>query len=131
MSKEICKALILTALLAACVAAGLLLPARAAPPPAPLTADFTAGMSDIPSGSPVAGSCFTLTFSASRRWVIISNQTGADAYYLLNDTGCATSATVYDQVLDDGEDMVFDGWIAIDHITVYVTPTSGFTMAGW
>lgn len=130
MRKELYKALTLTVLLAACVAAGLLLPAQAAPPPAPL-GDFAAGMSDIPSGSPVAGSCFTLTFSASRRWVIVSNQTGADAYYLLNDTGCAASATVYDQVLDDGEDMVFDGWIAIDNITVYVTPTGGFTMAGW
>ena len=131
MSKELYKALILAMLLAACVAIGLLLPAQAAPPPMPLTDDFTAGMGEKPTGQVVAGTCFTLTFSKPTRWVLLNNQTGADAYYIPNDAGCAAGSSYYDHVLNDGEDAFYNGWLVIEHLTVYVTPTAGFTVTGW
>ena len=89
------------------------------------------GMGEKPSGQLTAGSCFTLTFSIPRGWVIINNQTGADAYYVPNDPGCAAGSSYYDHVLDDGEDAFYNGWLKVDHITVYITPTSGFTVTGW
>ena len=89
------------------------------------------GMGRKPSGDLVTGSCFTLTFAIPAAHVIINNQTGADAYYILNDTGCAAGSSYYDHVLDDGEDAFWDGWLKVEWMTVYISPTSGFTVTGW
>jgi hypothetical protein len=116
----------------AAIAFQLLLPAEASIPDSPLPY-LSSGPSIAASGTMTGNVASDLTFSTPCQWTYISNRTGSTAYVSINrPTGVLTTSTsVFDFALDNGEDILVDGWLKIDSLTVYVSPTAGFRAVGW
>lgn len=84
-----------------------------------------------PTGTIVAGAGSLLTFTAPVRYFYIFNDTGATAYFKLNTiTTTVTPTDFHHFVLDDGH-VFYDNWLRVKNVSVYVTPTAGFSIGGW
>lgn len=101
---------------------------RAAPG---LTMTFMAGPSEPAVGTITSNVASTLTFTNTHQYVIVSNRSGQTAYLNFNTGVDTVNTSVYDCVLDNGEDVTIDGWLAIEDVTVYVSATSGIRVVGW
>lgn len=90
------------------------------------------GKSTAATGTINNGSASLLTFADNKRYVIVSNQSGQKAYFVINDvSGSQTvSASVYDFVLDDGGTVMLDD-VSVDTIGVFVAAASGIRAVGW
>lgn len=82
------------------------------------------GASTAASGTITSEVVCTLSFPASRRFVILDNRTGRIAYVKFNDI---VSETDYDKAIDNGEDLYISGWLGVYSITVLITPATGVT----
>ncbi len=131
---------VLTGILIAFLVFQTLLPAQAAPPirgicdQNPRQLHYLAsGPSIAASGTITGNTASDLEFATARQWVYVSNRTGSTAYVSLNRASgtYTTSTTVFDFVLDDGEDKLIDEWLMVESLTVYVSPTTGFRAVGW
>jgi hypothetical protein len=89
------------------------------------------GTSIRATGTITSNTASLLTLASSCGSVIVSNQSGQKAYFIINDAASpAVSATVYDFVLAD------QGAFIISHVDVktlgvFVAATSGVVVAGW
>ncbi len=90
------------------------------------------GVSLAATGTINNGSASLLSFSATRRFVIISNRSGAVAYFKVNDPSGSqlVSATVYDFALADGGEKTLEN-AAIDTIGLFVAAGAGVRAVGW
>jgi hypothetical protein len=90
-----------------------------------------AGASIRATGTITSATASLLTLASTCSNVIVSNQSGQKAYFIINDAASpAVSATVYDFVLAD------QGTFVISHVDtktlgVFVAATSGIVVAGW
>lgn len=91
-----------------------------------------AGVSLAATGTINNGSASLLSFSATRKYVIVTNRSGQTAYFKVNDPSGAqlVSATVYDFALADGGTMVLED-TAIDTLGLHVAAASGVRVVGW
>lgn len=89
------------------------------------------GASKAATGTITSNTASLLSFLDSKRFVLVSNQSGQKAYFKLNDAATPTvSATVYDFVLADGGTFSIDD-VEVTNIGVYVAATSGVRAVGW
>jgi hypothetical protein len=89
------------------------------------------GASTAATGTISSNTASLLSFAATKKYAIISNQSGQKCYCKLNDAATPTvSATVYDFVLADGGTFVIEN-TSISNVGVYVAATSGVRMVGW
>lgn len=89
------------------------------------------GASTAATGTITSNTASLLSFLDSKRYVLISNQSGQKCYCKINDAASPTvSATVYDFVLADGGTFAIDD-VDVTNIAVYVTATSGVRVVGW
>ncbi len=91
-----------------------------------------AGVSLAATGTINNGSASLLTFSATRKYVIVKNLSGARAYFKVNDPSGSqlVSASVFDFFLEDGGQFILED-TAISTIGVFVAAASGVSAAGW
>ena len=82
------------------------------------------GASTAASGTITSEVICTLSFPASRRFIIGNNRTGRTAYVKFNDV---VSETSYDLAMDNGEDFYIDGWLKVVSMTVLITSATGIT----
>lgn len=89
------------------------------------------GASTAATGTISSSTASLLSFAATKKHVIVSNQSGQKCYCKLNDAATPTvSATVYDFVLADGGTFAVEDAL-IDNVGVYVAATSGVRAVGW
>lgn len=113
----------------AVVAFRLLLPAEAAPPAVQL---WVSGAPEAATGVLTSGAPFSLTFTTSRHYVWVVNDSGSPAYFKVNPAITDTvSPADFQFVLPDNERLFFDNWLAVRSAVVYVSPSAGITMFGW
>lgn len=89
------------------------------------------GASIIATGTITTSTASLLTLASSCSYVIVSNQSGAKAYFLINDAASpVVSATVYDFVLADQGERILSH-MDITKIGVFVAADAGINVTGW
>lgn len=90
------------------------------------------GASEVATGTINNGSASLLSFTATKRIVVVCNTSGQRAYFKINDPSGSqlVSATVRDFALDDGDTASIEGF-GIRTLGVFVAATSGVTATGW